>query len=295
MIMTAAAALTAFLILLIFPDTLAAAALENLRTCGAVIVPSLFVFAVLGELLPVESWLVRAGRSTTSRTVTGLLIFAFGTLCGFPLAARLSSGLHRSGAITRREHSLFCCVCSNVGMGFALGPVREVTEHSLAVYLTVLVSSLVCGAIFLLIIPNLPEHTEVIPGIVNRPCGGTCVTQAVAAASTAMLNICGCVVFFGSLGVVLGEIAGGATIIRGIFEFSSGVIAAKHVAEPLRTFLCCGFMSFGGFSVHAQVSMMTKGDSVSRYFFFFKLLQSAVALFAAFIWMNFVDKPAFVL
>ena len=62
------------------------------------------------------------------------------------------------------------------------------------------------------------------------------MTQAVAAASTAMLNICGCVVFFGSLGVVLGEIAGGATIIRGIFEFSSGVIAAKQVAEPAQNF-----------------------------------------------------------
>ena len=46
--MTAAAALTAFLILLIFLIHWPLAALENLRTCGAVIVPSLFVFAVLG-------------------------------------------------------------------------------------------------------------------------------------------------------------------------------------------------------------------------------------------------------
>ena len=251
---------------------------EGLALCVELILPSLFPFFVLSGLLsrlglPVLLGKKLAGLAERAFHVSGAGCTALfmGLLGGYPLGAAYVVDLTESGAVTENEASRLLAFCNNSGPAFFLGALGTGVFGSLRCGM-LLYAAHVCAAVLtgLLLRGRATAQEAPIRAPIPLPFSRA-LPEAVHAAMSASLNVCGFVVcfavftgllnangFFSLLAGRLAELTGRSlpfcrALLTGFFELGGGVGALRGLAPtPANLALAAALMGWGGVSVQFQ-------------------------------------------
>ena len=268
---------------------------EGLWLCAETVVPSLFPFMVLSELILSGNLLQRLLKKLTAPlqrifhvSSAGCIALLLGLLCGFPVGARCAVNAYDKGLISKEETQHVLCFSGVPSSAFLINAVGLSLFHSrkigVLLWGSVLLSALLVGALFAWQTKKKEDlpHCE-NPLLTESASGGAQLfTNAISSATRGILLVCAYVVFFSTLAGALNAILQGfcippllQSLIFGGLELSVGVHQAtrlfdRSVALPL----CAFFAGWSGLSVHCQVMSVCEGRSFAfRKYFLAKLLQ----------------------
>jgi len=275
-----------FLLFLINPDRVQRSAYESVLFCTSVLIPSLFPGFVLSDLL---IKLTGQGRSVKNSLFTRLFglpsvlwrAMLIGLLAGFPAAADCSCRLVQNGAVTREEGSRCLAFTNNPGIVFVVCAVGTGLFGSfwIGLYLwTIQTLSGIITGILLAPQPHTPDikRMPVHTGIQLKALFPGAVTTSVSA----VLNVCGFVIFFR---VLIDLAAKGIPrqmtqiLFAGLLEMTSGISCLKEF-NLLSGILASAMLGWSGFSVHFQIlNTVSASDLSLRYYFPGKVLQTILS------------------
>jgi len=275
-----------FCILVIILDgkTAINGAAEGIDLCFRSIIPALFPFFVLSNLLTgvwmgSEAKLLKPlGRLFRIPAGTeSLLIPAF--LGGYPAGAQSVATACKRGQLSRADGRRMLAFCSNAGPSFLFGIIAPVLSLSRAWHLW---GIQIVGA--WIVSRCLPAKTGANGTV--RGQAVTC-TEAMTRALSVTAAVCGWVVLFRVLVVFLEKWflwmlpISVQTAIVGFLELGNGCISLTQIPDPEAQFvLCSAMLSFGGLCVTMQTLSASEGVDLSLYFPG-KLLQTAVSTLLA--------------
>ena len=264
--------LTAFSLILLLrhSDTAVLHMNRGLRLCAGTVIPSLFPFMVLSDLIVSGGCGLLLGRlcEPSMRHLFGISgagasALILGLICGFPTGTKTAVALCRHGQISPAELSRLICFCNIPSAAFLINVVGvslfENRRFGILLYVICLIAAL-CSAWLLQRIRPLETHPHFSPST-DEKIQVKMFTHAVTSAAGAMLYVCAYVVFFTAVIGTLGELLkpfsptqAFTAALFGIFELSGGVMEASAiedgtVAGCLTAFLC----GWSGISVHLQI------------------------------------------
>lgn len=262
----------------------------GLSLCGQVIIPTLFPFMLLSDMLSAclsdisfPRWFSRCFRVLFRVPAAGALPFLLGALCGFPLGVKSAADLYEGGAICRADAVRLSCFCNNTGPAFVIAGVGIALfgNAGIGIYLYILqlFTAIMCGALF----ARLPVREEkrgrhsAVAG--SRDEG---FMPALRRSIQGMLSVCALVILFSGISGVLSVFVtdpARLAFLYALLEVGGGANAAVtlYATAPRLALLCAAIaISFGGCSVHMQsaVFLQEAGLPVWRPVFA-KILQGA--------------------
>ncbi len=251
---------------------------EGLSLCAKTLIPSLFPFMVLSDLLvscgmirPIGRLLARPFRFLFGIGGEGAGAVLLGFLCGFPLGAKTAVSLYRQGRIQLYELQRLMTFCNVPSFAFLVFAVGEslLGNQSLGIelYGITLLSALLIGMIskrFFKEKENDPANATVHAASRISPL--TAFTDAVASSASAMLRICAFVLFFSALTGVLERACSAASLSAeltalffGSFELTGGVARAAVCSQATAPYVCAALAGWSGLSVHFQIISLCDG------------------------------------
>ena len=256
---------------------------RGLTLCAKTVIPSLFPFMVISELLVSSGAGEALGRlfSRMMRRIFGISgagasALFLGSMCGFPVGAKTAVSLYDRGVISRSEcQHLFTFTC-NPSSAFLITAVGVSLYDSRALGVTLYCVVLGCGLLtgflarFFLRSPHEPTENPHFPSGLHAV-GVESFTGAVSAAATGMLTVCAYVIFFSALTGALG-CAGpwsgplgewGYTLLCGFLEMTGGISQASCLTGDWALILTAAFAGWSGISVHCQVMTLCGGRGLS--------------------------------
>ncbi len=278
-------------------------------------IPSLFPYLILSDLI-VSSGLGDRIGNLLSRPTKKLLrvsgassaAIILGALCGFPVGAKTAVTLYEKGSISRSETERLLCFCNNTGPGFLVAGIGASffgdAELGLLFYAAQLLSALLIG-IGCRSFKNMKQTSEGKSRELYKKTGAKLFTDAVSGSAAQMLPICGYIVFFSYLVAVIGTLVSEVTaspllrtLLCGIFELSSGCLAASALFSSGYPFIICAavcafFIGWSGVSVHAQTAAVCRTHSISLVpYIFAKLIQGCLCSLFIFVYFSLFPENA---
>lgn len=265
----------------------------GLRLCSVSVIPALFPFMVLSELIVatgavqlIGRLLARPFRFFFGIGGEGAGAALLGWLCGFPVGVRAAVSLCRRGCLDTRELSRLLILSSIPSSAFLIGTVgiSLFGDRTLGVllYAITILSSLLIGvgahAIDLVKAKRgraSAYRISLSPAISIEPrrtprSGVTVFTDAVVSSVGATLQICAFVLFFsvlsGTLSCLFSALALPSTLsclLFGLLELTGGTAKAAELSLPLSEILCAFFVGWSGLSVHCQLMSLCSSVKVS--------------------------------
>lgn len=287
-------ALFCLLLILRQPDTAIEYMTAGLRLCAKTVIPSLFPFLVLSELIVsggIADILLRPVAGLLSRLFRlppdGCCAMLLGMFCGFPVGARAAISAYDRGKLTHDETERVICASTNPSSAFLLSAVG-VSLHGNRRYGSALLCVTLASALLIgLIAARLPAgddrriETPAAGAVSSGGSGARFFTDAIRQALTGMLTVSAYVVFFsafcGTLTVVVDRLQLPETVRAAIFclcELSGGVSVASALTPPWVSACFTAFaVGWSGLSVHCQVLSVCDGRGLRmRRYFLAKLL-----------------------
>lgn len=272
---TVMASLFFIALLLKNPDISIQYVTRGLRLCCTAVIPTLFPFMVLSELLVRTGGGELMGRALAApmRALFGLsgagsCAFLLGAVCGFPVGTRAAVMLYDRGLLERSEAERLISFCNYPSSAFMISATGAALwqnrQLGAAMYASVLAAGVIAG-----IISGIPARRAAkkegvvptdMPHIVRKP-QPTALSDSVTAAATSTLNVCAYVAFFscvvGCISHILARISPSRTVeaaIYSFFELTSGAAASAAVI-PSHTgiLMCTAAAGWSGLSVALQV------------------------------------------
>lgn len=243
---------------------------QGLTLCAKTVIPSLFPFMVLSELLVASGGGEVLGRLCETPVkrlfgISGASVCALmmGLVCGFPVGTKTAVSLCRRGLISAKELSRLICFCNIPSSAFLINAVGVSLFGSrrfgLLLYGICLLAAVLTALLLRLLSPLPDTESGTAPPVL--PSGMTVFTHSVTAAATAMLYVCAYVVFFSALIGTLGHLLHKWGVDRtltaflfGVFELSGGVMQASAIADrTMAQLLAAALCGWSGVSVHLQI------------------------------------------
>lgn len=272
---TVMASLFFIALLLKNPDISIQYVTRGLRLCCTAVIPTLFPFMVLSELLVRIGGGELMGRALAApmRALFGLsgagsCAFLLGAVCGFPVGTRAAVMLYDRGLLGRSEVERLISFCNYPSSAFMISATGAALwqnrQLGAAMYASVLAAGVLAG-----IISGIPARRAAknegavqtdMPHAVRKP-QPTALSDSVTAAAVSTLNVCAYVAFFscvvGCISHILARISPSRTVeaaIYSFFELTSGAAASAAVI-PSRTgiLMCTAAAGWSGLSVALQV------------------------------------------
>lgn len=272
-------AAAAFLLLALRPAAAAAAAREGLETCLRSVIPSLFPFFVLTNLLmafPLPARLLALLGEPYERLFrlprATLGAFLMGLLGGYPVGAAAAAECCRRGICTREEAERLLICGDNCSPGFIFAVVGGAVFRDKGFALLLLLLqwgiSILIGTAMGGKCPPPGELKAASPSIAASPVSA--LISALKNGGRAILTVCACVVFFGVFCAFLPKNA----LLRGLVELTGGLLLLD--ADLLGRATAAFLIGWGGLSVAAQVAASAEaGDIPVRRWVPLRLLHGA--------------------
>ncbi len=287
---------------------------KGLRLCAVTVIPSLFPFMVISEVLVAVGFGNLLGRLVEKPfcrffgiSAPGASAVLLGATCGFPIGAKTAMALYNRGAISAKECSRLLAFCNIPSSGFVISVVGVSLfvdrRFGIFLYFSALMAALLCGLIFR---PKRQKESTFVPRLPHKDTIGiSTFTAAVSSATSSMLSVCAYVIFFsavvGCLSYAISDLSlppSWGTFLYGLFEISSGVNAAATAENTLLGSCLCGWaVGWSGLSVHFQIVSLCSGRGLSFLPYFLSkslqgLLCAAAALGYAKFFMSHRLQPA---
>lgn len=282
-----------FLILLLLknPSVAAECVMHGLSLCAKSIIPALFPFMVLSEILIACGFGELFGKHLggpisalfgISRESSAALFLGF--LCGFPVGARMALALYDTGRIDRTECERLLGFSNLPSIAFLVSAVGVSLYRSRSFGILLWLAALASACLVGILTRKKGASRSDAPIAIAPPVRFSVFPSAIANATSAMLSICAYILFFeavlGCLSNVLPSLAIPEpllALIYGFFELTSGVRAAASISNPLAAAIF-GALTVGwsGLSIHCQLLTLCDGRGLSYRFYFRARLAEAL-------------------
>lgn len=275
-------AFAGMLILILDSKTALAGAAEGIGLCIRTVIPSLFPFFVLTNLLTDA---LMGARLSVLKILGRLFripegaesILLSGFLGGYPAGAHCLAAACKAGTLDIRDGRRLLCCCNNPGPAFLFGMLLPHFPNSSTVWqlwgITVLSSLLYAQ------LTPAPHCVAVKAHSVKAES-----SDALWSAIRAMALVCGWVILFRIVlvfleGWILWILPGaGQVFVSGILELANGCCNLGHISDHnLRFLLCAVMLSFGGVCVTMQTMSVAAGIFHFGYLWA-KLVQACFSL-----------------
>lgn len=293
---------TAYAVLLIvFSGRLNAEIYAAVLRCINVIIPSLFVFMAVSDLLIRSGGYIFVSKLLSPFTVLiGLprelgSVFLLSNTAGYPVGASMISAMYDEGRLSEKSAARLICICCNGGPAFFCSAVGMAVFGSqrigMMVFLSILIGNTIMAAVMNRLFPIECKQS-------GRQAAfrGEMLSESVAAAGVNLFKICGMILLFQSLACLLqpildrlGLTGSAGKVICGFLEISN-LSAVEGLPYRLLPFITAAG-AFGGLCVIMQIHTII-GKRFSLKPFFLARIISAVISGAVFtiIWKYFGEK-----
>lgn len=275
---------------------------EGLDICSHTVVPSLFPFMIISELIISSGAIQKISilLSPISRMLFGIssnggCAYILGLLCGFPIGTKSAVSMYEKGMISKKELEHLITFANNPSSAFIINAVgiSLFSEKRLGfmLYACIVLSSVAVGIIGRFLFFSKEERNSQINNSyisdAKKKHGILLFTSAVKSSANSMLYVCAYIVFFsafvGCLGALLADFGiseTANTIIFGFFELTSGVGHAAVFPDRFTAILLCAFFSgWSGLSVHFQIMSICSECKISfKKYFAAKFLQGVLCV-----------------
>ncbi len=282
------------------PDVAIAYMNRGLQICVKTVIPSLFPFMVISEVIlssgigtilirPISPLLKKLFRISE----TGACAVLLGLLCGFPIGAKCTVLALDEGRIDRAEAERVLAFSNSPSSAFLISAVGislwESKEIGQALLFTVLTAQFLTG----ILLARLPQKEKrgshvtatPVPNTIPLRADISCFTDAVKSAALGMLTVCAYVIFFsafsGTVGILLEILHLPSFCQASVFcllELSGGMSAACALPNAKHALLLSAFcVGWSGLSVHCQILSVLDGRRLRvRPYFLSKLFQGGM-------------------
>lgn len=274
------------LVLILDAKTALSGAGAAVQLCLTSVIPSLFPFFVLSNLLT-------GGLSGSSipifRPMGRLLgipqgcesIFVTGLLGGYPSGAQAVHQAWKDGCMSRHDAQRMLSFCSNAGPAFLFGILGQKFPALWMIWLLwgihILSAMLVAG-----LQPHVPGD-----GAISGNTKAVSLTVALKQSVTVCGWVCGWIMVFRVMMAFLSRWflwllpQEGQVAVYGLLELAGGCCALDDVPNlGLRFILASGMLGFGGICVAMQTASVTSGLHMGSYWLG-KVTQCAISVFLA--------------
>ncbi|MBE6594782.1 MAG: hypothetical protein E7644_03165 [Ruminococcaceae bacterium] len=284
-----------FLLLLLRADVAMEGARRGITLTMGTLLPSLFPFLVLSDLLVtlgagemLGRWLKKPLRRLFGVSGGGAAAFLLGTLCGFPTGAATAVALRKKGVVSGKELERLFLFVNNPSPGFLIsvvgGAMLGNAAAGAALFAATTLSSVLIGITLRLLAGPVPEETSASAAPLLSPGD---VGASVKRGFFTMLQVAALVIFFSAVTATLTSVLQAAAVPRalevlliGLLELTSGISAAVTALSPESAFLLAAFFAgFSGFSVCMQVLAVAEGEGLRPWpYLLAKTVQGVLSL-----------------
>lgn len=297
-ILSPLAGFSAMLCLLVFPETVSSAALDAMTLAVKRLIPLLFPYSVLSNLMLRRGWIPVRGPLSALYGLPGVCEGALfsGIAAGFPVGAAGASSLYRSGRIDAEDAALLAAVSSVPSPAFLAGAVGVMWGDVrfgwflwIAANLTLLLFSRTSAR------KRKPETVHTVP-VLPKESFSRDFSRAVTESASSCLAVTAFIVFFRILSSVGSRLLPPAGILFSLFlEFSSGARTGAAVGGIKGAAMTGAAVGFGGVSVMAQIAAQipdeTGGFSLKPYIIS-RILLTLILPAASALWASFFPLTA---
>ncbi|MBQ8248965.1 MAG: hypothetical protein IJY93_03655 [Clostridia bacterium] len=272
--------------------SLAAGSVKNaLNVCAAGLIPSLFPFITLVNMI------TSSGLSDRiSHILGGPLAYIFGidrssacaiilgSLGGFPIGAVCTRELYTSGRISKSSAERLISFTNNASPAFCIGTIGLAffsdIGYGIRLYICQLVSAMLIGIIQRKPYREQENHT---PTAGQIPPLSDIMTNAVSSAGMTMLKICSFAVFFAVIGDALclvcsrffGDIT--AALSASVCELTLAGRRCVLLEKSAARLICAFAVGWSGISVHMQCASVLSGSGIGmKRYYICKLFQGII-------------------
>lgn len=289
-------------LLVVFVRDVGAAAVNSLKVCFEVMIPSLYAFMIISDFVVSTNLYAVLSKpfGVISRYVFRIpqkyfSVFLIGSIGGYPVGAKLLAELRESGEIdsgTAGEMLSYCYlagpafICGTAGVGL-FGSVRA----GMIIFAAIFSANLIIAVISAL-------GRKIPPKSADNPktdFSADKLIGSVYSGAKGMFSICAIIVFFSSIICILektGAITFAAEYISDItgMRYSDTAAAVRSVIEISNVSsltkgdlglmpLTASLLSFGGLCVIMQVNGFVRGKLSAKRFYFFRILATVISYF----------------
>ena len=271
---------------------------EGLTLCARAIVPSLFPFMVLSELLVTSGlgeWLSLPLERPLGKLLglprAGCCAVFLGLLCGFPIGARCAILAYEKGTLDQNECERALACSSIPSSAFLISTVGttlwENSKFGVFLYIFAVFSALLSGILLYVLQKTKKRAKEKRafspPAKVHFEAG--MFPTAIKNATLNTLLICAYVVFFctltGTVDLVINRFTANDithAILSALLELSGGVSAASNLANQRLAIILTGVtVGWSGLSIHCQMLSLCDGNNLStRPYLAAKTIQAVI-------------------
>ena len=255
-------------IVLVLSDDVRLGVEKGLLLCANNVIPSLFLFTVVGLFISYSGVGRVLGRiiSPVTKVLFGLQgdtasAFFLSLVSGYPVGAKLLDTLYIDGKITRPKALKMLTFSVNAGPSFVVTAVGFCMLKSTDIGVRLLTAHLTATVIIASLVRLIPDRffgkimsTKSEKPPITRTLSDAFVASVSDAGAT-ILNICAFVVLFSSIGEIVSTVAPTShPEIIGFLEVTVGLTHCTLKQLPFISFL----LGFGGLSVIFQVMFSAK-------------------------------------
>lgn len=287
------------ILLLAAPEAAAEGFASGTALCLASVLPALFPFFVVCELLtaaPPPARLLRPlQRLLGLEAPEAAQAVALSWLGGYAVSAQLAGRLYGAHRISRRDAQRLLLLGCCSGPGFVIGCVGGLLlgrlQLGVLLYAAQLAANLAATACLdLFSASGRPSRAfSAVRPAPPAPPQTAGLPRAISSAVSASLSVCGCVVFFRIVGAVIRAfLPVPPLLLSAALEISAGCADAAARGGQAALYGCCAVLSLLGLSVWSQIQLFS-GDAfcprallLSRVLHFF-FLQGLIRLCVRFL------------
>ncbi len=276
----------AFVLLSFRSAEASAAARAGLESCIRTVLPALFPFLVLTNLLLrtefpsfIMGSLGAAFEKLFNIRRSAMPVFLTGLIGGYPLGAEAAAECRRLGRCSREEGERLLIIANNCSPGFLIGLVSGKlpggTEQALALLLLQWLISVFIG--ILLGAGHRPSEKAPDNNGASHPSLFSGFSASVRSGGRSALLICAYVVFFSVFTAFLPH----SPLLRGTVELTGGILILPSL--PRADIPAAFLIGFGGLSVACQVLSAVEGtDLMARRYLPLRLLHGILMALGVF-------------
>ncbi len=291
---TLASCFSVFIVSLLFSDKIAHSVRSALSLCSSVIIPSVFPFMVMSDLLYVYTDFSNFNRTGGSFerifgvSRVGLYPYILGLLCGFPLGVKCASELYKNGKLSREEAERIIGFSNNTGPAFLVSGIglglRGSVKDGFLLYFVMVVSSIIVGYLF------SPRGAVKSPTVSIGTEKTFSLTASIKNAGINTLNVCSYLTFFACIVGLLRGAIGENYVYLSLISFlevgsATSILSKTKLLTPHLSLALSSFaVGFSGLSVHLQaISFLIGTDIRIKRYVFMKLAQGILSFMLTFL------------
>lgn len=275
-----ALALCAGVCIMIRPAELSGAVRSSLEGCLEVVIPALFAFTVLAVYLQ-RSGLYRIALRPLTLPLSKLLrlpeelcaVFLLSNIGGYPVGARLLTGLVKSGRLDRRDASRLMCCCYGSGPSFVIGTAGLQVFGSAAAGGVIFAACFSASLLTAIVVCRAGKPIQLSGSETCADLSADCFIASIDSGARVMYTVCTMSVAFAAVTAVLnvfgvtglaGWLLGGLGLGDNSERLLPALLEVTRVRElvpgGISASLCAAALSFGGVCVLLQVTALTGGQ-----------------------------------